>query len=342
MPAVRVANRELAKFDELKKTLEEMGLNGRELLTIRFLPTEIPYEDALMEIAGMSNDSTFETVSGQGSAMEPAAGKPTVEKVEEDVVMPNTPAETSTTAAEPSSIQTAVVAESSTSTSQVPKVTVFQPSSSAVPTAAMLDVPDSAYDIGIAELRKIKDSYHAAAQPQRLLSDRELAEKDAAMRQEIERIHALKIKVRFPDGYISQQELEGSATARDLYTMVRSTLRYPNEPFILRIPPRDNIHDDSRRLTLDLRLRSGTSLYLSWSGEASARARSEPALRDELLAAAMELPKLATPSPVEYDKDKQDEGLNNGKEKGKDEAKSGSSKESMEKRLKGLLRLGKK
>jgi tether containing UBX domain for GLUT4 len=105
------------------------------------------------------------------------------------------------------------------------------------------------------------------------------------------------------------------------------------------IPPRDNIHDDSRRLTLDLRLRSGTSLYLSWGGGASARARSEPALRDELLAAATEFPKLATPSPVEYE---EDEGLNSEKEKRRDEAKSGSSKESVEKRLKGLLRLGKK
>jgi tether containing UBX domain for GLUT4 len=212
MPAVRVANRELVKFDELKKTLEEIGLNGRELLTIRFLPTEIPYEDALMEIAGMSNDGTLETVSGQAPAMELAAGKPTVEKAEEDMIMPDTPAETSTAAAEPSSIQTTVVAESSTSTFQVPTVIVFRPSSSAVPTAAMLDVPDSAYDIGISELKKIKDSYHAAAQPQRLLSDKELTEKDATMRQEMEKIHTLKIRIRFPDSYISQQELDGSAT----------------------------------------------------------------------------------------------------------------------------------
>jgi len=106
------------------------------------------------------------------------------------------------------------------------------------------------------------------------------------------------------------------------------------------IPPRDIIRDDARRLTLDLKLRSGASLHLAWSKEASDKAKNSPALNDELVKASKELPKLTPPKEADYVGT--EEESENAKGKRKEGAGPRSAKEDIEKKLKGLLRLGKK
>jgi tether containing UBX domain for GLUT4 len=260
MPAVRVVNRELASFAELRKTLQELGCGARELLVLRFVQTEMPYEDALMDIAGLSKEAeAMETdcPTPEEKSEEPE-GK-AEESKEEDAVMAEGEAtaaveEPQQTSTSPTDVETnaemtpevATTSEASSagpstpeassagpSTSE-PKIAVYQPSTSAKPAAADFEVPESAYEVGIAQIQKMKETYHTMSLPQRLPSDKELAEKEATVRSEMEKINKLKIKVRYPDGYISQQELDGKATARDLYNAVRTTLRYPNEPFVLR------------------------------------------------------------------------------------------------------------
>ncbi|KAA8905573.1 GLUT4 regulating protein TUG-domain-containing protein [Sphaerosporella brunnea] len=340
MPVVRVANRELASFAELKKTLGELGCGARELLMLRFVGTEMPYEDALMEIAGMSKE--LETITPASSDCNTPESDEKQEVEKQDVVMEDTPpAEQQQQQAAPSEAETAPTEAPQLEPEPepeiaAPKIAVYQPSTSATPAAASFEVPDAAYEVGIAQLQRIKESYHTASLPQRLLSDKELAEKEAATRQEMEKINLLKIKVRYPDGYLSQQELDGKATARDLYNLVRATLRYPNEPFVLMIPPRDVIKDDACRLTLGLKLRSGASLHLAWAKEASDKAKSSPALNDELLKASKELPKPAAPKAEDYMEIDEEH-----KEKKKEEQPK-DRKGDIEKKLKGLLRLGRK
>lgn len=145
--------------------------------------------------------------------------------------------------------------------------------------------------------------------------------------------------------------------ARDLYALIRTTLRHPDEPFILSkcvcllfqvgrsntfkvIPPRDILGDDGRRLTTDLKLRSGASLHLAWTKEASNKAKNEPALNEGFLRASKELPKPAPPNAADYREDNDDGS--NGKGDGKDNSGSKGAKGDIEKKLKGLLRLGKK
>ena len=201
MPAVRVANRELVKFDELKQTLEELGCSGRELLVLRFLPTEMPYEDALMEIAGVTKDlgpvESPEVPAAEGAGSVVDAAK------DEDLLMPEAPGipKTAATAQDlpPVSMEPVESPSKSPEPSVVrepaglvePKISVFQPSLSTTPAAATFEVPAAAYDIGIAELKRIKENYHVASQPQRLLSDKELAEKEAIKRQEMEKIQVV-------------------------------------------------------------------------------------------------------------------------------------------------------
>lgn len=191
MPAVRVANRELANFDELRKSLEDLGCSGRELLVLRFLPTEVPYEDALMEIAGAPvHHSGAETQKVDLAETAPAT---------EDVEMSNTsdtpggPAESaeSTESRDAPSDETAPSLPEEPAVPDVPKFAVYQPSSSQVPAAAALEVPDSAYDIGISDLKRIKQNYHNASLPQRLPSNKEIEEKEAILRQEMEKINTV-------------------------------------------------------------------------------------------------------------------------------------------------------
>lgn len=106
------------------------------------------------------------------------------------------------------------------------------------------------------------------------------------------------------------------------------------------IPPRDIIKDDARRLTLDLKVRSGASLHLAWSKEASDKAKNSPALNDELVKASKELPKPSPPKESDYVAT--EEESENAKGKRKEEAGPRSAKSDIEKKIKGLLRLGRK
>jgi tether containing UBX domain for GLUT4 len=102
------------------------------------------------------------------------------------------------------------------------------------------------------------------------------------------------------------------------------------------IPPRDAIKEDSKRLTVDLKIRSGLQLHLVWSKEATAKARAEPALKEELVKASQKLPKPVVPEPIP-DTEKPEPSLE--KEKPKEK---GKNKENIEKKLKGFLGLKKK
>lgn len=103
------------------------------------------------------------------------------------------------------------------------------------------------------------------------------------------------------------------------------------------IPPRETIKDNTRRLTIDLKLRSGASLHLAWSKEASDKAKSEPALNDELLKASKELPKPVLLMGTDTTDIARDEDPEKGKGKQKEKSKG-----DFEKKLKGFLGLSKK
>lgn len=94
---------------------------------------------------------------------------------------------------------------------------------------------------------------------------------------------------------------------------------------------------------MDLRLRSGASLHLTWGAEVGEKVRKEGALREELVREARELPGWVEPEAKEegkVDKGKGKEVVGGGGDK-KAEGKA-RSKEGIEGKLKGLLRLSKK
>ncbi|KAL7275481.1 hypothetical protein RUND412_001566 [Rhizina undulata] len=357
MPSVRVdTGRELASFAELGQTLSALGHSGgRVLMKIRFLKTGTPYEEALAGIAGFSKDEEEDLLLPEA---EESAGVMGADEKKENVEMVDPPASESSTpnpvtptpeetvgknTGGPETLENTQHTDGeplSNPESSRPSVTVYRPSNSSIPAAAQIDVPEQAYEVGINEARRHQSNLAKAARGTRLLSDREKEEKETAIRDHDEKIKNIQIKVRFPDGYSCVHNLQGRDTAADLYNSVRNSLRYPNEPFTLTIPPREQIPDDStRRLTTNLRLGNGATVQFAWAKEVSNKARKEKYLNDEMLRLQQALPETKVPEMevVEEEKEKKDKGVKVGK--GEGSSGNGKGKESL---LRGFLRLGKK
>lgn len=184
-------------FEELGKTLQELGASPRELLVLRFLKTEIPFEEAVEKIGRLaSGDNLSNEVT---TAM--SSGEAVDTKAEEDVEMSDAltadpvppPAEGDSEQASHSqsparSPQPNATVSPPPSEPAAPKVSVYQPSKSAQLAAASVNVPEEAYEVGIEDVKRMRAKYHELAQPQRLPSDKEIEEKNAALREEMEKV----------------------------------------------------------------------------------------------------------------------------------------------------------
>lgn len=214
MPAVRVVNKELVTFKELQQSLIGLGVReGKLLVVLRFKSTDIPYEQALEEIAKFSPKEQEEDLlvpeeaSGSGSSAAAAAvagEKPPGDSEDTDVAMEGVPPslvteETvpgSSNPGEGSSPQETEVGDGQSDSKAVadpekPTVSVYKPSESSTPAAAQIEVPETAYDIGISEAKIIQQHLKKAAIGRRLPSDKEIEEKEAAAIAVVEKVQTV-------------------------------------------------------------------------------------------------------------------------------------------------------
>lgn len=164
MPVIQIVNRELATFQDLQKTLQELGLSaGTALLRLKMKPTEIPLEEALETISEFAppvsplpaTPGLEETPLGalppslQHSAPTGNVGSSGSAKTMEDgdsLEEPSQPLETSspaisTMAIEPSQSIAPVITEPSPNMAQLRPVTVFAPAEGPVPAATKGRLP---------------------------------------------------------------------------------------------------------------------------------------------------------------------------------------------------------
>lgn len=215
MPAVRVVNKELVTFTELQQSLIGLGVReGRLLVVLRFKSTDIPYEEALEEIAKFSPKKQEEDLlvpeeaSGSGSSTTAVAvvGEKLPDDNEDtDIAMEGVPPSLATEETEPgsrnlgedsSSQEAEVVGDGqsdlkATVDPEKPTVFVYRPSESSTPAAAQIDVPETAYDIGISEAKIIQQHLKKAAIGRRLPSDKEIEEKEAAAIAVVEKVQTV-------------------------------------------------------------------------------------------------------------------------------------------------------
>lgn len=152
MPVVQIVNRELATFQDLQKTLQELGLSaGTVLLRLKMKPSEIPLEEALEMISefapavsslpaipglekispphltptgNVSSSRSTETIEGGSSPKEPSQPS--------EMSTPAIP----TSVIEPPQATASVTADPASNVYQLRPVTVFAPAQGPVPAAA--------------------------------------------------------------------------------------------------------------------------------------------------------------------------------------------------------------
>lgn len=305
MPVVQIVNRELATLDDLQKTLQEMGFkSGTALLRLKMTPTEIPLEEALEKISGFTpafppspaTSAEFALVPSppppqQTPAIEgessPSGDTENIDPVSSDCPTVATPPIELAQSPLPTAMAQSMTIEPSRNPSQPRAVTVFAPAQGTVPEAAKLQFDESEYDLTVAQARKIQANLVASGRPQRLLSEVELAEKERERTEKRAKVTEIEIRVRFPDHMIIQATFQGVDKAEDLYSFVRSTLRYPEEPFYLYIaPPVKRISPQAGRLALDLQFTHRTLVNFSWEQAVSGKTMIESALNDNYLTQA--------------------------------------------------------
>ncbi|KAK4951754.1 hypothetical protein LTR10_009673 [Elasticomyces elasticus] len=307
-PSVSVENRKYEGFEELQKTLGELGYNGGNvLLKVSFRSTQQPLEEAMKEIGG------FFTATKDEGAMEgvvsPQAEMPKDAEVDEGGGVPmsedDMPAPNPSSEAEPqpSSSQADPPQQQQSDENTPPppatssttnRISVYRPPTNGTPVAALAPDDPSAFEPTIDHARLHQATLGTRGQNQRLKSDKELEELEATKQQHLATVQNVRVRVQYPDEHIIETVFAASATAAELYETVRSTLRGPGEAFELRwFGPKGRLESlpdsGTKRLVRDLGFRGGVKVTLVPAADAGVEAKRNLCLNEEHMSLAREL-----------------------------------------------------
>jgi tether containing UBX domain for GLUT4 len=277
--------------------LSQLGYNsGGVLMRLSFQKTAQPLSDAMREI-----DQYFKTEEQQDSA--PQEAKKVVS--EDKVASTSKPAAPSSQSNDPMSKElastgvasSATTTEGPSTTQHIPgadgamdtdepispgsrPVTIFSPSTSSTPLAALR--PDSEADYmpdianAIAHQRRLK----TLGENKRLPSDQELEEKAATEEAKVTAVKSIKIKVRFPDDFSAEWGFRPEDSGAGLYAAVRGVMANSSAPFRLMLPGRTPIEDkDNIKLIKGYGLRGNHLVHFNWDDKVPADVRRQPLLK---------------------------------------------------------------
>ncbi|KAI7364269.1 hypothetical protein KC354_g5813 [Hortaea werneckii] len=321
-PCLQIMGRTLETFEDLQKTLAQVGLNsGSVLMRLSFKRGGQPLEEAMQEISKyfVSAQSAEPAASAATSAqstndgpadrsvpnadaenaaapVEGAAGKepnedvpmtdgPTAPVVENDVL-----ASSSETPAQPSSEPQQQQQPSNT----INGISVYRPPSSGTPAAAQMADDPTGFEPSIDQAKAHQAAIARNTRNQRLLSDKELEEQETAKRERLTTVQSVQVRVRYPDQSMIETTCAASETGADLYTKVRGTLAASgDEPFELRfLGPKgqQTVPDSSSvRLVRDLGFRGKILVTLAWGQDVSPQTKQGPSLKEEYRSRATDL-----------------------------------------------------
>ncbi|KAF3915828.1 hypothetical protein ABW21_db0208123 [Orbilia brochopaga] len=246
MPTIQIISRELASLDDLKKTLSALGFtSGTALLKIKFTPTTIPLEDAILAFAELSAPSNpeFAEASTSASAAAPVEDEATKTPISE----PETPATQIDTETYPVPTLPDQIAPPSEPTHAIEPVhrentdvgpnnraiSIFNPGTSTTPSAASVAVDEEVYEVSINQARQYQAQLKAATINKRLLTEaqkQKLADEEKARRMAVDKVD---IRIRFYEGSVVQSVFTQGDTTNDLYAFVKGVMRNPSKEFHL-------------------------------------------------------------------------------------------------------------
>lgn len=299
IPVLRVLEREISTFEDLQKSLAQLGFNGGNvLMRLGFRRTEEPIEEAMLKIG------EYFKSSGEDIPAPPTAQAPALETVAEqsnetpqDSVVPAkiNPSDESTAPTTQDTPVPAAPTDQPTSASGRP-ITVFSPSSDTTPLSAQMPYNEQDYVPSIEHAKAHQRQLNQSSRPQRLPTDAEIAAKAAAEEKRRAEIHEVDIKVRFPDQSQVVAKFGPTDSGQSLYGFVRSCLapEISQEKFIINVfltaaPARAahaNVIPESTESLLikDLGLSGRVLVNFTWADGATSVARQRQAdlLRPEL------------------------------------------------------------
>ncbi|KXJ95339.1 GLUT4 regulating protein TUG-domain-containing protein [Microdochium bolleyi] len=323
-PVVQLGNdtQKLATFADFQKTLSQLGYNtGGVLLRLSFQRTDRTFFDAAAEI-----DQYFKKEDGDEPALDANRDQqkqsPETNPATESVSQPQTtasepdPPQQADTAAvladtnqslldqeasqhEGSSIQeqagedTSMVVDEPATTNEARPIRIYQAPSSDTPAAAVDREADEAYVPGVEQAKAHQNLLKSLGENKRLLSDREIEERENAQKEALAKTQRVLIRVRHPDNTMFEREYDQSDTGSTLYADVRSQMANPTAAFKLVFPPREPIRDESNgasnKLITGYKLRTNTLVNFIWDDSVAPEIRRQPFLKESAASKAQQV-----------------------------------------------------
>ncbi|EAW10209.1 putative UBX domain protein [Aspergillus clavatus NRRL 1] len=338
-PVVQIMGRELSTFDELQKSLVQLGFNsGNVLVRLSFRRTEEPLEVAMVKIQdyfksfddATPKDATSKTQESPAAETsetitdpsQPLPQAPSAAPAEPVRQVPEVPEQAPQTV--PAAVPAAGVPSTEPSATIQPSsrpVTVFSAPSSTTPQAAQMTYNEDDYVPSVDHAQAHQRRLNAASRPIRLPTDAEIAAKAAEEEQRRAAVKEVDVKVRLPDQSQVVSKFGQEDTGATLYGFVRSCLAEPfaSEKFVLTSFPVagapksgakkvQNIVPDSNqtRLIKDFGMIGRVLVTFTWDASASPavrQSRTSP-LKPELRSQAQEIKVEQPPDVMDTSEDR--------------------------------------
>ena len=350
MPVVNVLGRELASFVDLQKTLAQLGAtSGSALLRLDFKNSGQPLEQAMTDISQYFRTSDEAT---------PGAAEAPDSQVRENLRAANsTPAEgkrAELTSSDPGQIVNEAKSTTAEPTQAPPHppttrqpatlepvdrdVKVFLAPTVSTSPAALQPHDERDYVPTIEQVKQHLARLSSAGRNQRLLSDADLAQREAERRARLAAVQRVKVRIRLPDQTSVETEFGQNDTGNDVYDFIRKLMSNGGEDFSLRYVDSKganlSLRDGPQKLIAEDGWKGNMLVNFAWGETVPLHVRKQPVLKDETRRQAVPMA-VASPAP---EKSEQTSGGFFGKSKDKD----GDKQKSVEAKLKGFLGLGKR
>lgn len=363
MPTLSVMSRELSSFQDLQKTLTQIGVtSGSALMRLNFRNSGKPLEEAMREISEYFQQAEDVPLKPEDQHAK-STGPPKVEEsIQEDKLagasdgsrsdpskgiandIPTEPSVATGPTCSPSNIDKTPNTPPSQEKDASRSIAVFAAPATA-PVAASIPYNDADYVPTVDHAKSHQARLEASGKNTRLLSDKELEEQRQERATRLKTVNSIRVRFRMPDQTQIQTSYGREDTTQSLLSTLRDVVR-SSEPLVLSYRDASGKQRTvdpgvSRRLIEDLGWMGDTLITISWGTGASEIAKQQPVLKDEYLATATHL-------KVEVMKEADDgKGVQGflgglfGKDKGKEKS-SKTSSEDKEAKMRKLLGFGRK
>ncbi|KAI1000963.1 hypothetical protein K3495_g7236 [Podosphaera aphanis] len=289
-PTLHIMSRNLATFEDLQKTLGQLGFtSGTCLVRLDFKRTNMSLEEAKRYIRDYFKDEFPKNHNKSDSCESAHVSNSKVSELKDF---------------DDAQKELNAFPISSSQSTAPPKldlnhraVSIYSPPSGPIPRAATIPDDDADYELTLAHAKLHQRRLLDSSQNKYLLSEQEIELREREKAEKIERVHEVSIKIRFPDQSSVVSTFTADETGASLHAFVVTLIVAEEQPFKLIRHGKGPqlIPNNDKRLIKDLGIQSRTLVNFVWEDEASADARKAPTLKSQYLDEAKEIPNPALP-----------------------------------------------